>query len=102
MGCYVNPENETKEAWLEREGRPATQDEIIAIREGRVVENFLAKGVLPVVVVNNGLFTAAGVLYSDREAIAFSDPTDYRPKSYFVATLEKLRAVSPLDYYLKK
>lgn len=31
MGWFVNPRDETKEAWLARNGSPATRDEVMAL-----------------------------------------------------------------------
>jgi hypothetical protein len=69
MGIYVNPRDGlTKEAWLAMHGdRTLGPCEITAEH-------------LPVCLVDNGLFTAAGVAYTPRELEAFQQPDDLRPK----------------------
>ena len=84
MGCYVNPENESKEAFLAREGRRvAVQDAAITEKE------------LPVCLVNNGFFTAAAVAYSEDELEQFAYP-DGRPKTWYMVPQEKLLEASDL------
>jgi hypothetical protein len=39
---------------------------------------------LLVVVVSNGLFEAAGIVYSEDEYLAFSNPRDRRPKGWLL------------------
>lgn len=73
MGYYINPKGESKEDFLIREGQPVM---VPAIPEDG--ENVL------VCVIDNGYFTAAGVCYSAEEMHAFADPSDTRPKRWFV------------------
>ena len=90
MGCYINPETETKEEFLRRVGTPLQEapkwDEI-------------PKGSLAVCWVNNGPFSAAGVAFDERELEAFMVPEDRRPKKWFIVTIEDLRGVCPLEHY---
>lgn len=87
MGYYVNPPTESKESFLSREGRPIQ-------RPGQLPAN----GRAVVCLVDNGVFTAAGVVYNDRELADFSDPDDHRPRQWFEVDIEKLRpVVSDLD-----
>jgi hypothetical protein len=58
MGYYVNLPTETKEAFLASHGTPTSQN----IRWEEVPE-----GSLPVLLVDNGAFTAAAILYSKKE-----------------------------------
>lgn len=37
-----------------------------------------------VCVVENGMFDAAGYIYSQRELDQFADPSDYRPKTWII------------------
>ena len=76
MGLYLNPLHESKEAFLERHGRPIKESEFKNW-------DFLKKDELPVVWVNNGPFTAAAVAYDEGELRAFTEHKDPRPKSYF-------------------
>ena len=68
MGCYMNPEGMTKEEWLiahgEATGRPAKFDE--------------RPGFLPVCLMRNPMFSAAGIAYTQGELRAFSEPDDLR------------------------
>jgi len=90
MGAYVNPSDTTKELWLEKHGR-----------EIRAEEAEVTDTELPVCLVDNMIFTAAGIGYCDREIRAFAKP-DGRPKTWFMAPREKLHEVSPeLSNYLE-
>ena len=92
MGCYVNPTNESKETWLEREGK----------RVNAINWNIKPLDTLPVVLMNSGPFTAAGVAYSESELKAFTQPSDNRSKIYYYVSIEKLSKVSPILDYLNK
>ena len=83
MGCYVNPKGESKEAFLKREGRPIRQDEAEITNEE-----------YPVCLVDNGWMTAAGVADCQGELKAFTDPSDLRPKAWFMVSKAKLRDVT--------
>jgi len=68
MGLYVNPTDKTKEAWLITEAKQrATREQ--ATRDVRALIKSL---LVPVVLVDNGPFTALAVLYDQREADAFA------------------------------
>jgi len=84
MGCYVNPDNETKEAFLQREGRRVS-----------VVDAAITETEMPVCLVNNGFFTAAAVGFSEDEIATFARP-DGRPKTWFMVEQSKLLQVSDL------
>lgn len=88
MGIYINPSNETKESFLLREATP-----IISLKKFEEVE----EGKIQVCLVDNGFFTAAGVLYSQCEIEAFSNSGDSRPREYFVIETAKLANVIPLE-----
>ena len=90
MGCYVNPKLESKESWLKREGNKVSQ----------VSWDNLPEGTLPVVVMNNRFFTAAGVAYSEDELKAFTDPSDHRHKEFYYVDVEKLAKVSDIKDYI--
>jgi len=90
MGYYVNPEEVTKEEWLVKNATPLTEMLLVdwqAVRD---------ENMLPVVLINNGAFTAAGIAFSKSELEAFTSPDDYRPKKYYKASTEKLKEVSDL------
>lgn len=86
MGCYINPESMTKEAWLARNGRHTPQP--CAVTEEYV----------PVCLVDNGDFTAAAVAYSEDEKRRFAEP-DGRPRFWFQVPRALARLVSDLARY---
>jgi hypothetical protein len=90
MGAYVNPSNESKEVFLKREGKIVSS----------VRWEDLPKNVLPVVLMNNGFFTAAGIAFSKRELEAFTRPDDFRLRTFFLVSIDKLLEVSNLTDYL--
>ncbi len=94
MGYYINPPNCSKEQWLDENGRsfstlPNWADAVKA-------------KTLPVCLVNNGLFTAAGVAFSQGEMEVFATE-DGRTKHWFVVPIDKLKAVKalPQDFEVK-
>ena len=96
MGCYVNPKDCSKETWLKNNAeciyKPNTFPKWEDVAGGTV---------LPVVLVDNGPFTAAGVGYEEREYNDFILP-DGRPKQVYKVSIERLKEVSPLDVYLEQ
>ncbi len=96
MGCYVDPKDETKEEFLMREGREVESDYIS--ENYRFIKE---KGELPVVLVDNGNFTAAGIAYCEREFERFVR-YDNRPKRFFIVSIEKLKEVSYVEGYLNE
>jgi len=97
MGAYVNPEEESKEAFLNREGTLVGTDNNLKIK----YKDIHAEDLL-VVLLDNMLFTAAGICFNENEFNAFTDDsTDDRPKKYYVVNKEELYKVSDLENYLK-
>lgn len=92
MGAYVNPPDTTKEQWLKQHGQPITGPP----------QRFDGLGTkfLPVCVVDNGHFTAAGIAFSQNELKVFADPNDPRPKKWYWVHIEDLLTVSNLKDYL--
>jgi len=93
MGAYINPETEGKEAFLRREGEKV---------EGNLEWERIPKGFLPVILVDNLMFTAAGIAYSKKELEEFTNPNDTRRKEYYLVEKNKLYPVSNLESYLKE
>lgn len=85
MGCYINPQNETKESFLEREG--------LKLEKPTWTNN---KDFLPVCLIDNGAFTAAGICFSEAEMKNFTDPNDFRNKKWYMVEISKLMEVSNL------
>lgn len=94
MGCYVNVENGTKEDWLVKFGKP------VSLSEVKEFDDFEGDALI-VALVDNGFFTAAGVMYSPGELKAFTDPLDSRPVSYYRVAKKDLETVSPLKDYFR-
>lgn len=89
MGMYINPEGMTKETWLKDKGIPLPPgDEPKKLADA-------PEGYLPVCLVVNAGFTAAGICFSDDELEAFQRPDDLRPKLWLVVPYEDLISVSP-------
>lgn len=94
MGAYINPPDMTKEKWLSINGGDVLNDapEWTTLPEGH----------LPVCLVDNGIFTAAGICYNEEILRQFSRP-DGRPKLWLFVEIEKLHTVSPeLKSYMTK
>lgn len=89
MGFYVNPRGETKESFLEREGIRASSSDL------KLGWKSVPTGFLPVVLINNGPFTAAGIAYSESEFKEFTRLDDPRPRQMFFVEIEKLLRVAP-------
>lgn len=81
MGYYINPPDMEKEDFLRQHGRPIHSTE---------AKMHLTDTTLPVCLVNNGGFTAAGIAYSMDEVDAFLHP-DRRPKRWFSVSREALK-----------
>lgn len=85
MGIYINPPGESKEQWLEREAieAPAPTPESF--------ERQRALGWIYVGLVRNPMFSAAGVVFDERERRDFTDPTDLRPHRWFLVPIDKVK-----------
>jgi hypothetical protein len=91
MGLYINPPTGTKEVWLGTYG--VLQREIP--KQHKVGDEYV------VCLIDNGLFRAAGVCYSQRELEEFTRP-DHRPKTFWLVKESDLRDVcgDSFDMYL--
>ena len=84
MGYYVNPTPPmTKEQFLERNGKPMTAD------EAKKFDFNVNKNHLPVCLVQNPGFTAAGIAYDAHERDAFARH-DHRTKEWFLVSRKDL------------
>ena len=91
MGFYVNPLTESKEDFLKREG-------MVAPSSPKITWDSVPKGYLPVVLLNNGFFTAAGIAYCESELDAFTRLDDQRPRQIFIVKVEKLIPVADSSF----
>jgi hypothetical protein len=89
MGCYVNPRDMSKEEWLLKHGRQ------VPLSECQV-----STDEIPVCLVDNGAFSAAGVAFDQAELNAFSSP-DGRLKYWFMVPRAALYGDSDLAHYEK-
>lgn len=83
MGFYVNPKGESKEQFLLKKG--------VAVPRTFKWED-KPNGSLPVILVDNGPFTAAAIAYCKEEFDGFMDVRDMRPKQVFVVRIDDLVA----------
>lgn len=100
MGCYI--EVEDKENWLLE-----NSDDMFLSRYGEGLDEFppyesFKNGSLPVVLVDNGLFKAAGIAYDKKEYEMFTRHDDTRPREVFSVPLKKLLNVSDLERWIAK
>jgi hypothetical protein len=84
MGYYINPKNETKESFLEREAVEITEEEFN--------ESVFTDQKYNVCLVDNGVFTAAIICFCEGELdyIQRANKTDYRPKKFYRVNANKL------------
>ena len=85
MGYYINPPGQSKERWLEENGNPLPLN--------TKWEN-IPGGHLPVILVDNSVFTAAAIGYSKSEFEYFLDPEDRRLKKMYYVPIKKLLDVA--------
>lgn len=87
MGYYINPKDgSSKEEWLKAHAQEITED--LALQVDTNGDS------LPVCLVDNGMFTAAGIGYCSREVEVFAMP-DGRPKQWYLAKVADLLTVCP-------
>jgi hypothetical protein len=93
MGAYINPKDEDKAQFLQREGKPLKNR-----GEARAHDDF--KTNLLCALVFTPTHTAAAIAFDRRELQDFTDPGDKRPITYYVVPREKIYPVSNLEQYL--
>lgn len=92
MGSYVNPPNQTKEKFLEEHG-------FVLPQEARFSD--APRDHMIVVLIQNPLFSAAGIAFDERTFNNFMDPRDERPKKLYAVPISDLLPVSDLQMHLK-
>lgn len=89
MGYYINPKDQSKEAWLAQHGRKINPlvfgDSIAEQWEGLTAYNFH-----PVALFHNPQFTAAGVAYSEAEYSRFTHDTSGRKTDWYLVLDAKI------------
>lgn len=88
MGVYINPIDCTKEDWLKKNAEHIGDPRSIT-------PTFTKDSGIPICLVDNGIFTAAGVCYDESEFKAFQEPNDPREKLWFIAPAAKIAEVAP-------
>jgi len=96
MGLYLEPPNGDKPAFLREHGKP------IPLSEVKDFDDWAGDS-LPVVLLDNGIFYAAGVAFNPRETDAFTRPEDLRPKQGYMVSKAILEVHCPAwELYMKK
>ena len=90
MGLYLNPMNGTKEEWLNKHGVPCTEPMKSLPKE--------FPQIVPVCWIDNGPFTAAGVVFSARELEAFNHP-DKRFRIWYLVPIEKVKEATDPEQF---
>lgn len=99
MGCYINPENETKEEFLNRLGTQISFEVMNEIGFDEFRKTNPER--LPVVLVDNVIFTAAIVCFCKSEYEVATDEHDTRERKMYLVKIDDLKTVSDIDEYLK-
>lgn len=86
MGYYINPETGNKEDWLKDHGQSISTTDL---------DNFDFTDNLPVCLVNNGAFTAAGIAFDIRELAEFNRPDDIRSRKWYSVSRDNLKPFYP-------
>ena len=87
MGFYIDPQNRTKEVWLEMFGQEVGSPEWPP-----------PKDMIPVCLIDNGPFTAAGIAYCEQEFYKFLAP-DSTPEE-IAAAKQRIEAAGSAFYSL--
>jgi hypothetical protein len=91
MGLYINPPDQSKEAFLAQHGEPCSMEHARRFAPLRQFEG----DKLPVCLIDNGGFTAAGIAFVLDEFEKFSRGSDRRRKQWFLVRKESLRPYLP-------
>jgi hypothetical protein len=102
MGCYVNPKDVSKESWLIDNGTRVGQVANVELDNIPSFHSFDAD-CLPVILIDNGHFNAAGVAFSNSEYKVFTNPLDGRARIIYSVKQDLLMDpnVSDLKDYAK-
>lgn len=95
MGLYINPIGQTKEEWLGEHGARA-----VPVPDMFEAGQEMEPKHYPVCLIQNSLFTAAGICFSQREYEEFRIE-DGRRKIWFMVNEDDLDAVAGLRDHLK-
>ena len=88
MGLYINPLNMSKEQFLQDHGtlvNPQDYD-----NDASAVWAARQPNELPVILIDNGPFTAAAIGYCEKEVVDFLDPDDPRPRVLYMVKIDDI------------
>src|SRR5688572_24932835 len=95
MGIYINPPDMSKEEWLSKHGIKVPTAHLTEATFGSWKDP-QDRPCLPVCLVDNGIFTAAGIAFSPNDLDAFLHP-DGRPRKWYLAAIDDLVTVGALQ-----
>ncbi len=101
MRYYINPTDETKESFLFSVGRCYFISFVIKQNINDFCVSDCRDNCLPVVLIDNVTFTAAGIAYSPEELDRYLNAPDTREKQLFTVPIDKLLEVSCLPKHIK-
>ena len=84
MGRYINPPDESKEDFLNREAVEISREEFISL-------NFPDEEMAHLCLVKNASFSACVVSESKEDSKYYADLSDERPKRYFLIEHSKIK-----------
>ncbi|KKM03785.1 hypothetical protein LCGC14_1770910 [marine sediment metagenome] len=96
MTQYLNPTTMTKEEFLAKHGTRIDENAL----SGFATEDRSVNCV--VVLVDNGMFRAAGIMDGERDLQDFMDPSDMRPRSFYLVKTAAINAEGGVDGYVVK
>ena len=89
MGIYINPPEGTKESWLrEHSIETSYQSPLEPSKDDNTW----------VCLIDNPMFSAAGIMYNDGELKEFTNPNDPRPKLWILIPTKDLIEVTRVDF----
>lgn len=90
MGLYIEQPSDysrfAKRQWANKEGVPISREQALAFD----FDNPKNSDIVPICLIDNGMFDALGVLYNSNEVKAFTILSDDRPKKFFLLDKNKL------------
>lgn len=90
MGLYIeilsSDSRFAKREWAAKEGVPVSRDDVLKFD----FDDPKNANIVPICLVDNGMFDALGVLYNSNEVKAFTILSDDHPKKFFLLDKNKL------------
>ena len=86
MTIYLNPPKMSKEDFLLKKGARLPQEDV----HTHNLDDHSKTCV--VCLVDNGMFRAAGILDGQRDLSDFTDPSDHRPKKFYIVSTSDINA----------